>query len=212
MCQDIVTAKHSGLLVLCHDEEAIVALQLQIIIGSTRPGRVGPTIARWFDGFARSHGSFEPVLVDLAEFCLPVFDEPKHPRLQQYEHEHTKRWAASVSAADAYAFVTPEYNYSAAPALLNALDYLVLEWGYKPAGVVSYGGISGGLRGAQHLKQTLATLKLVTPPEGVGIPNVQAHLKDGLFVSNDLIDASARTMLDELVRWAEGLRQMRPGR
>ncbi|MFC0410835.1 NADPH-dependent FMN reductase [Roseomonas elaeocarpi] len=188
-----------------------MALKLHIIIGSTRPGRVGPTIARWFDGFARNYGGLEPVLVDLAEFNLPVFDEPKHPRAQQYEHEHTKRWSASVAAADAYVFVTPEYNYGTTPALLNALDYLVVEWGYKPAGVVSYGGVSGGLRGAQHLKQTLATLKMVTPPEGVGIPNFGAQLKDGAFVSNELIDTSARTMLDELERWAVALKPMRAG-
>lgn len=188
-----------------------MALKLHIIIGSTRPGRVGPSIARWFEGYAQRHGGFEPVLIDLVDFNLPLFDEPKHPRMQQYEHEHTKRWSQSVAAADAYVFVTPEYNYSTSPALLNALDYLVVEWGYKPAGVVSYGGVSGGLRGAQHLKQTVATLKMVTPPEGVGIPNFGSHLKDSAFVSNDLIDLSAKTMLDELGRWATALKPMRAG-
>ncbi|XYD11924.1 NAD(P)H-dependent oxidoreductase (plasmid) [Methylobacterium sp. NMS12] len=186
-------------------------LKLHVIIGSTRPGRVGPTVARWFDAFAHAHGGFEPELIDLAAFALPLLDEPRHPRLQQYEHAHTKRWAASVAAADAYAFVTPEYNYGTSPALLNALDYLVVEWGYKPAGIVSYGGVSGGLRGAQHLKQTLATLKMVTPPEGVGIPNFAQHIQDGTFISNELIDASARTMLDELGRWAAALKPMRAG-
>jgi NAD(P)H-dependent FMN reductase len=175
-----------------------LAHKLHVVVGSTRPGRVGPSIARWFEEYARNHGAFEPVLIDLAEFNLPIFDEPKHPRLQQYQHEHTKRWAASVAAADAFAFVTPEYNYGTSPALLNALDYLVVEWNYKPAGIVSYGGVSGGLRGAQHLKQTLTSLKMVAPPEGVGIPNVASHIKDGAFISNDLIDLSAKTMLDEV--------------
>lgn len=184
-------------------------LKLHIVIGSTRPGRVGPAVAKWFEGYAKAHGGFEPVLVDLADFNLPLFNEPKHPRMQQYEHEHTKRWAQSVAAADAFAFVTPEYNYATSPALLNALDYLVLEWGYKPAGVISYGGVSGGLRAAQHLKQTLATLKMVTPPEGVGIPGVAGLIKEGAFHSNDLIDASAKTMLDELARWAKALKPMR---
>jgi NAD(P)H-dependent FMN reductase len=186
-----------------------VALTLQIIIGSTRPGRVGPSVARWFEGYAREHGGFEPVLVDIADYNLPVFDEPKHPAAQQYEHEHTRRWSDTIKKADAYAFVTPEYNYGTGPALFNALNYLVAEWRYKPAGVVSYGGVSGGLRGAQHLKQTLATLRMVTPPEGVGIPNVSAQVKDGVFTSNELIDKSAKTMLDELGRWAEALKPMR---
>jgi NAD(P)H-dependent FMN reductase len=186
-----------------------MTLKLQIIIGSTRPGRVGSSVARWFEAYVRNHGGFEPVLVDIADYNLPVFNEPKHPRLQQYEHEHTKRWSQTVKQADAYAFVTPEYNYGTSPALLNALDYLVTEWGYKPAGVVSYGGVSGGLRGAQHLKQTLATLKMVSPPEGVGIPNVASHLEGGSFISNDLIDLSAKNLLDELAKWATALKPMR---
>ena len=78
-------------------------LRLHTIICSTRPGRVGPTVARWFHAFALDHGRFEAVLVDLADFNLPVFDEPYHPSLRKYQHVHTKRWSASVSAADAKA-------------------------------------------------------------------------------------------------------------
>ena len=102
-----------------------MAPRLNIIIGSTRPGRVGPSIAAWFETHARAHAGFEPVLVDLADFNLPVYDEPNHPRLRQYVHDHTKAWSASVEAADAFVFVTPEYNYFAPPALVNALDYVL---------------------------------------------------------------------------------------
>ena len=78
-----------------------MSLKLHVIICSTRPGRVGPAGARWFHGCARQHGGFDAELVDLADFKLPLYDEPVHPRMQQYEHEHTKRWSASVAAADA---------------------------------------------------------------------------------------------------------------
>jgi NAD(P)H-dependent FMN reductase len=98
--------------------------KLHIIIGSTRPGRVGPSIAKWLHSFAVEHSKFDPALVDLADFKLPIFDEPNHPAMQKYEHEHTKVWAASVAAADALVFVTPEYNFGPPPALVNALDYL----------------------------------------------------------------------------------------
>ena len=73
--------------------------------------------------------------MDLAEVNLPVFDEPEHPRFRKYQHEHTKAWSARVARADAYVFVTPEYNFSTPPALLNAIDYLVHEWAYKPVGL-----------------------------------------------------------------------------
>ena len=189
-----------------------MALKLHIIIASTRPGRVGPSVARWFEDAARAHGQFEPVLVDLAEFDLPVYDEPKHPRMRQYEHEHTKAWSASVEAADAFVFVTPEYNFGPPPSLLNALNYLYVEWSYKPAGIVSYGGVSGGLRSAQMLKLTLTALKMMPLPEGVGVPNVNQFLgPDRTFKPNELVAAGVPTMLNELRRWAEALKPMRAG-
>lgn len=185
-------------------------LKLQVIIASTRPTRKGPAVARWFAEFARGHGGFEAALVDLADFDLPVFDEPEHPAARRYQHEHTKRWSASVASADAYVFVMPEYNYFPPPSLVNALDYLVTEWTYKPAGLVSYGGVSGGLRAAQAVKLLLTTLKVMPIPEGVAIPNFGQHLdQDGVFRPNDLMEKSAATMLGELLRWAEALAPMR---
>jgi NAD(P)H-dependent FMN reductase len=146
-----------------------LAPKLHVIVCSTRPGRVGLPVGRWFHEIARQHGGFDPVLVDLAEFDLPIYDEPKHPRLQQYEHAHTKRWSESVAAADAFVFVTPEYNYGPSPSFVNALNYVYNEWNYKPAGLVSYGGVSGGLRAAQIEKLTLLALKMVPINEAVTV-------------------------------------------
>lgn len=184
-------------------------LRLHIVVASTRPGRVGPSVAAWFQRVARDEASFDVHLVDLAEFGLPVYDEPRHPRLQQYEHEHTRAWAASVAAADAFVLVTPEYNFGPTPALLNALDYVYNEWCYKPAAFVSYGGISGGIRAVQMTKQTLTTLKMVPIMEAVTIPFVSEHVKDGRFEAKEVHAKSAEAMLKELHRWAEALRPMR---
>ncbi len=184
--------------------------KLQVITVSTRPGRVGPSVAAWFGKFAASHGGFEVQSVDLADFELPVYDEPEHPRLQKYQHEHTKRWSASVAAADAYVFVLPEYNYNPPPSFYNALNYVYKEWNYKPAGFVSYGGVSGGLRSTQMAKQLVTTLKMMPMMEGVAVPMVAGMLdEDGNFRSNELIDQSARVMLDELLKWARALATMR---
>lgn len=188
-----------------------MAPRLHVILSSTRPGRVGATIARWFHGVAGEHGRFDPVeLVDLAAFDLPVYDEPRHPVLQQYEHEHTKRWSASVAAADAFVFVTPEYNYGPTPALLNALNYVYKEWNYKPAAFVSYGGASGGIRAVQVTKQTLTTLKMVPLVEAVMIQAVAQQLDENKqFKPGDIHTSSANAMLDELLRWAEALKPLR---
>ena len=182
---------------------------LNIIVGSTRPGRVAPIFANWFKEFAAAHGKFEPVLVDIADFDLPLFDEPKHPRLGDYENEHTKRWSQTIAAADAFVFVTPEYNYFVPAPLVNAVTYLSAEWRYKPAGFLSYGGVSGGLRAVESAKPLLTTLKVVPIPEGVPVPNYPQLLADGEFKPNDLIAAGAKTMLDELHRWSVALKPMR---
>lgn len=186
-------------------------LKLQVIIASTRPGRMGLTIGRWFHGFAERQGKLDARLVDLAEVNLPLLDEPKHPRFRQYQQPHTKAWSATVAEADAYVFVTPEYNYSAPPALMNALDFLFHEWAYKPVGFVSYGGVAGGTRAVQMLKLTVTGLRMMPLPEGVTIPFFSQHLDPaGAFKPTEAHETAAATMLDELLRWAEALKTLRP--
>lgn len=184
-------------------------LRLNIILASTRPGRIGKPVADWFEGVAKRKGNFDVHLVDLVDFELPVYDEPTHPRLQQYEHAHTRRWSESVAAADAYVFVTPEYNFGPTPALINALNYVYNEWNYKPAAFVSYGGVSGGLRAVQTAKLTLTTLKMMPILEAVMVPMVSEHIRDGRFEANEIHNDSAEVLLAELHRWAEALKPMR---
>lgn len=186
-----------------------MTLRLHTIIASTRPGRVGAPVADWFHEAAKKNGKFDAHLVDLATFELPVYDEPNHPRMQKYQHEHTKRWAESVAAADAFVFVTPEYNFNPTPALVNALNYVYSEWNYKPAGFVSYGGVSGGLRAVEAAKGILTTLKVVPIVEGVVLPFVFNQVKDGIFQPNDIQTQAVGDMLNELHRWATALKPMR---
>lgn len=183
--------------------------KLSVVIGSTRPGRVGLPIGQWFFERAVSHGKFEVQLVDLKEVNLPLLDEAKHPRLGQYEHEHTKAWSKLVKESDAFVFVTPEYNFSAPPALLNALDFLYHEWAYKPAGFVSYGGQSGGIRAVQMLKQPLISMKVVGLPEAVVIPFFSQFMDAGAFKATEALEKMAATLLDELARWAPALAVLR---
>jgi NAD(P)H-dependent FMN reductase len=183
---------------------------LQIIIASTRPGRIGPSVASWIHERAIAHGGFDVELVDLAEVNLPMFDEPKHPRFGQYVHQHTKDWSATIKRADAFIFVVPEYNYGFNAAIKNAIDYLNAEWQHKPVGFVSYGGVAAGTRAVQMLKQVITTLKMVPMFDAVNIPFVQQFLdEDRRLQPNDIMETAATTMLDELVRWTASLRSLR---
>ncbi len=184
-------------------------LRLSVVIASTRPGRVGLPVGTWFAEAARAHGGFDVTVEDLAERALPVFDEPKHPRLRDYAHDHTRRWSKAADAADAFVFVAPEYNYGPTPALLNALTYLSQEWARKPAAFVNYGGVSGGVRGAQSLKAILTTLKIMPLPESVTIPFVHRRVEDGVFTPDETHQAAVAPLLDELRLWAEALKPLR---
>jgi NAD(P)H-dependent FMN reductase len=182
---------------------------LGVIVASTREGRGGLPVAEWFAGLARQHGGFDVQLIDLKAVNLPMLEEPNHPRLQQYTDDRTKAWSATVSALDAFVFVTPEYNFGSPPALVNALDHLYVEWGYKPAGFVSYGGISGGLRSVQMTKQILTAMKIVPIVEAVVLPFYTKMMKDGSFTGGEPQEKAAAGMLNELARWAGALRPLR---
>jgi NAD(P)H-dependent FMN reductase len=189
-----------------------MAPKLHVIVASTRPGRGGLSVAKWVHEHASRHGAFEARLVDLAEVNLPVYDEPNHPRLRKYTHQHTKDWSAIVDAADAYVAVTPEYNYGMAPALLNAFEYVYHEWAYKPLGFVSYGGISGGMRSVQMAKMVATGLHMMPIPEAVPIPFYTQQVKDGVFEGTDVHLKSLNDMLGELARWSNALASMRAPR
>ena len=184
---------------------------LLIIVASTRPGRVGLPVAEWFEARALGQGDFDIDLADLKEIDLPFFDEPKHPRLQEYEHQHTKDWSARVAAADAVVIVTPEYNFGLPAPLKNALDFLSLEWNYKPVGFVSYGGISAGTRAVAMLIQVVTSLGMIPAVTSVSIPLIRRMItSEGTFSANRILEDSGTAMLDELARWTANLTSVRP--
>ena len=124
---------------------------VRILVASTRPRRLGPVVADWVRAQAPADVAIE--VTDLAELALPFLDEPQLAATGVYAHEHTRRWAALVTAADALLVVTPEYNNGYPAALKNAIDYLYAEWHGKPIGLVGY-----GYRAATSCREQLRTV------------------------------------------------------
>jgi NAD(P)H-dependent FMN reductase len=156
--------------------------RIMIVVGSVRPGRIGLPIANWVMSELSQMEGLDLDFADLAEIGLPLMDEPNHPRLHDYQHHHSKAWSARVDAADAFVFVTPEYNHSFSPALKNAVDYLHSEWTRKPVTFVSYGGISSGTRGVVALKPALISVGMVPTLVNVELPFAARQLDDdGVF-------------------------------
>ncbi|GIF22036.1 NAD(P)H-dependent FMN reductase [Actinoplanes tereljensis] len=184
-------------------------LNLLVVVASTRPGRNGLPVSQWFVDAAKAHGGFQVSVADLAEENLPLMDEPHHPRLSKYQHDHTKRWAEKVAAADAFVFVIPEYNYGLSAPLKNAIDYLHNEWRYKAASVVSYGGVSAGTRSAVAVHGVTYALNVFMIAQAVNIPFVMNQIVDGKFDPSETTEQAAQIMLTELAKVAEALRPLR---
>lgn len=182
---------------------------LQVIVGSTRPGRVGIHVADWFVTAARQDDRFDVEVLDLATVNLPLLDEPNHPAKHEYTRAHTKDWSETVSRGDAYVMVMPEYNWGVSPALKNAIDFLNQEWAYKAVGIVSYGGVSAGLRAATALRSSLLPLRMIPVADSVSIPFVSQFITEGVFVPNDVLRDSVGPLLGELLKLTRATEALR---
>ena len=184
--------------------------RLNIIIASTRPGRIGDQVGAWFAGIARNSSEFEVQVVDLMEIDLPMLDEPVAAAdALEYQNEHTRRWGAITAAADAFVVVTPEYNRGYPAAIKNALDYLYEEWHHKPVAFVSYGMTSGGMRAAAQLTEVVTGLGMVPVSHGVVVRLRETVDASGVFVPTTNIADAATDTLTELWRVAGALTTIR---
>ncbi|HET9089554.1 MAG TPA: NAD(P)H-dependent oxidoreductase [Acidimicrobiales bacterium] len=183
-------------------------IRLQIILGSTRPVRAGEAIARWVSDVASARTDFEVELIDLAQVNLPLLDEPRQPSQGDYQHEHTRRWSATIRRGDAVIFVLPEYNHSFNAATKNAVDFLYEEWRYKSAGIVCYGGGARGTRAAQHFKTVLSALKM-THVGDVAVGLSEVPVVDGALAATPQMTRALTTLLNETARLSPHLRSLR---
>jgi NAD(P)H-dependent FMN reductase len=186
-------------------------INVAIIVGSTRPGRKADAVARWVHDLARKRGDAEYELVDVADYDLPLLDEPLPPSLGKYSREHTKRWAETIDRFDAFVFVTPEYNHSTSGALKNAIDYVYKEWNNKAAGFVSYGG-AGGVRAVEQLRLIMAELQIADVRAQVALSMMHDFEDFTIFNPAPSHQGSLQKMLDQVVAWGTALQFVRKER
>ena len=179
-----------------------------IVVGSTRPGRLGKGVADWVYQIAQKRGDAEFELVDIQNFNLPLLDEPKPAVMGEYTRDHTKIWSAKIAAFDAFVFVTPEYNHGPPAALKNALDFLYREWNDKAAGFVGYGGV-GAARAIEHLRGTVAALQIAAVSTHVVLSLHNDFENFSVFKPNPRHESSLNAMLDQVIAWGSALKIMR---
>jgi NAD(P)H-dependent FMN reductase len=183
-------------------------IKVAIVIGSTRPGRIGEAVGKWVFEIAkqRSDAIFE--LVDLVEVDLPLLDEPYPPSMHHYTKQHTKDWSEKVASFDAFIFVTPEYNHGVPASLKNALDFLYVEWNNKAAGFVGYGN-TGGARSVEHLRQTTTELQMANVREQVALSIFTDFENFRVFKPAPFHEKKLQVLMDQVILWGAALRTLR---
>ena len=183
-------------------------LKIAIVVGSTRPNRRALDVAKWVLDLAKKRGDATYEILDIADYDLPVLDEPMPPSMQKYTQPHTKRWGEVVASYDGYIFVTPEYNHSLSGALKNAIDFVYHEWTNKAAGFVSYGS-TGGVRAVEHLRGIMAEVQ---------IADVRGHVSLSLHTDFENYTAfkpapghepQLTALLDQLIAWSGAMKAVR---
>ncbi|MFC9242849.1 NADPH-dependent FMN reductase [Streptomyces sp. NPDC057136] len=184
-------------------------LRIAVVVGSTREGRFAPVVTQWLQGQLAQRADMTTDVVDLAETSLPTvlpaFGQPPAPGTD----EALALVSPRLAAADAFVFVTPEYNHSFPASLKNAIDWHNKEWHAKPIGFVSYGGLSGGLRAVEQLRVVMAELNATTIRNTVSFHNAYGRFGEEGAVDDPAVDTAAKALLDQLSWWAHALRDAR---
>jgi NAD(P)H-dependent FMN reductase len=183
-------------------------VKIAVVLGSTRPGRNGQAVASWAYDIASKRGDADFELVDIADYGLPLLDEPVPPAMGQYGNPHTKRWAAKIAEFDGYVFVTPEYNHSTSGVLKNAIDFLYAEWNNKAMGVVSY-GVAGGTRAAEHLRLIAGELQMAAVRTSVALSLFTDFVDFAELHPGPHQEHALDTLFGEVVAWTEALAHLR---
>jgi NAD(P)H-dependent FMN reductase len=191
-------------------------LNLKIIVGSSRQHRSADLVLPWLVDRAQDFGAFNVDVLDLRDWALPMFDESIRtlgdPHDPTYSDPVVKRWNSEIGDADAFLFLTPEYNHSIPAALKNAIDSVFFSFGFrkKPASTVAYSmGATGGARAVEHLAQVLMEAETVPLRTTVLIPKV-AQAFDGQGLPTDPgTDTALRIALEDLAWWADLLFEAR---
>lgn len=177
-------------------------MKIYIVVGSIREGRTAIKIADWIYKEIKTYGfsTVEPEIVDLKEWDLPLFAGSNLPLSGIYDQPKQQDWADFIAQADAFIFITPEYNHGYSPALKNALDYLGKEWQGKPAAYVGYGATNGS-RSIDQIRQVGTQLGLVDTNAVIEIRDIFNRNKDYTFQPNEFDQKTLKGVVDKLIQY-----------
>lgn len=188
-------------------------MKIQVILGSTRPQRQSEKIGKWvIEQISSTNKEVKAELIDLRDWPLPFYNEVSGVGYLKgnFSIDLAKKWGEKIGEADGYIIVTPEYNHGYCAVLKNALDYAYVEWNNKPVAFVAYGGMVGGSRAVEQLRQVAIELQMAPIREAVYIPAVwEAFDSHGSLKDVDTYNQKLEFMFKQLLWWAKALKEAR---
>jgi NAD(P)H-dependent FMN reductase len=191
-----------------------VAPRIQIIVGSTRPGRFADKPLAWLLDRLSDRDDFELDVLDLRDHVLPYFNSAMSPArsLRDYPNEDVATLGRRIDAADGYIALTSEYNHGYPASLKNAMDYVFPEFNKKPMTFVGYGN-AGGARAIEQLRLVTVEFEMAPLRHAVHIfpdlmrPAMTAEtFTPAIFES---LDERLTMMINELLWWTDALKAAR---
>ncbi|WP_017754035.1 NADPH-dependent FMN reductase [Calidifontibacillus oryziterrae] len=184
------------------EEEQMANLNIGIILGSTREGRLSPQVGEWIKSQADKRGDANYEIVDIKDFNLPFLGttDGSEPGIA--------KWNEKLANLDGFIFIVQEYNHSITGALKNALDFAREAWNNKAAGIVSYGSV-GGARAAEHLRGILGELAVADVRTHPALSLFTDFENGQTFKPAEMHESTVNEMLGQLISWSTALKTVR---
>jgi NAD(P)H-dependent FMN reductase len=183
--------------------------KIQVILPSIRQNRAGKKVAEWVMRTIADIDTAEFELVDLLDYNLPFFDDAVSPSQRTGVHPNplVATWLAKLDEADGYIILANEYNHSVPGAFKNAIDFIGSEWKNKAVGFISYGGMAGGARAVEHLRQIASEMHMHDVRDQLLIPAIWAAFDEaGNLKDSEHYTKTAHTVVHAVIELANRLR------
>jgi NAD(P)H-dependent FMN reductase len=180
--------------------------RILVFYGSYRSDRKGIRLANWLVAQFKARGD-EAELIDAKAVDLPMLDRmyKEYPKGQAPEALETL--AGKIKAADAFVFVTGEYNWGVQPGLKNLTDHFLEEWYWRPAAIASYSfGRLAGARSSYAWHNTLNEMGMVVISATLTVGGIQATLDENanpIGEGGEALKHAFPRFADDLRWWTE---------
>jgi NAD(P)H-dependent FMN reductase len=185
---------------------------IPVFYGSYRSDRLGIRLAAYIVEGLRKRGE-NPELIDAKAVGLPILDRMYKEYPKGEAPPVMEELAQKIRAADAFVFVTGEYNWGMQPGLKNLTDHYLEEWFWRPAAVASYSsGRLSGTRSNSAWHLTLSEMGMVVISSTISIASIAGALNphgEPIGDAGKALEQAFPRFADDLAWWTEAAKAQR---